>query len=74
MNADAKISVQAIFPVLDSIVDADASGSSLKMLLFPSKWHRVELDRSDDAALVRFLANYNRLLDSRPFNCAGCLS
>lgn len=62
------ISIDAAIPVLDSIVAVN--GSSLKQIQLPHKWVQSEWNE----ALAEFLMRYNHLLDSRQFNCVGCVT
>ena len=61
-----KISVEAILPILQSIISSD--GCSLKYVLFPQKWR----PRSGVAGLESFLQEYNVQLITQELNCSKC--
>ena len=64
LNPEAKLSKMDVIPILDSILDAE--GCTLKHVQFPKKW-RMEQSQ----LLGRFLAKYNRVMNSRNIVCHG---
>ncbi|KAL7524213.1 hypothetical protein ACHAXR_001395, partial [Thalassiosira sp. AJA248-18] len=70
-GVEPKISQEPILPILASIVQQDCS--SLKYIRLPKKWCEW-WDWCDgrNSELTRFLTDFNQLLESRLFNCAGC--
>ena len=55
----------AVFPILDSIIDAD--GCSLKCIVFPAKWRR---GRMHD--MRSFLGRYEQVFVNRRLSCSSC--
>ena len=65
-NIRPAISEEAVVPILHSIICKQ--GNRLKQVQMPSKW-TLGVSR----LLSQFAEDYSRLLQSRPFNCAGCI-
>ena len=68
LDPEPQLSKTDVIPILDSILDSEECGlySDPFSIKFPKKW-RVE--RS--LLLVRFLAKYNRLMNTRGITCSG---
>jgi len=60
-----KLSEDVVLPILDNIINT--ADNSLTLVRFPSRW-RVE----GSPAMRSFLADYNRLLESRQVGCSKC--
>ena len=68
-----KISLEAILPILQSIVSSD--GCSLKYVLFPEKWwpkSGVAEVETIDASLESFLQEHNIQLNKQELSCSKC--
>jgi len=65
-NIRSAISEEAVLLILHSIICKQ--GNRLRQVQMPSKWAL-----GVSMLLSQFAENYTRLLQSRPFNCAGCI-
>jgi len=59
-----KLSVSFVLPILDSIINTP--GNSLTLVRFPKQW------RYRSPAVLSFLLDYNRHLESRQVRCSKC--